>query len=418
MPSLSLPVNQNWSCQGCGGCCWLHEIVVTDEERQRIIAQNWAEVFPAGTRFFQRAGGLFSGRQALARRPDGACIFLDEKGLCRIHAKFGEPAKPLVCRLYPFVLYPAGNKVAVSMRFSCPSAAGSRGKPIAEHRADIEEFCRLGATSPATEPPEVSRGQQLDWPDTLHIVRRLAGLLAGDGESAATPLPLRVIHALFVVQMIGRATFDKVRGERLDELLDTLVQVAPAETVSDLDAVDEPMAAGKVQLRMLVPQYAQRHPLTIVGLGYRARAAGARMRMARGTGLTPQLHAKLPPVPFAELEKPMQGSRPEVDALFARYYQGRLLGMNFCGAACYRLSVSEGAMRLLLTYPVLLYLARWSAVGEGRTAVSADDAELAVTLVDHKHGYSPLLGSRSVRRMAHWLERNQQIQALSAWYTR
>jgi hypothetical protein len=134
--------------------------------------------------------------------------------------------------------------------------------------------------------------------------------------------------------------------------------------------------------------------------------------------MTPQLHPGLPPVSFDAIEEARQCSTPEIDALFARYFQGRLQGMSFCGRACYGLSVSEGFMRLMLTYPVLLYLTRWSALGQGRATANAADAELAVTLVDHKHGYSPLLGSRSVARMARWLVRNRQIQSLSAWYAR
>jgi lysine-N-methylase len=416
---LTLPQNQNYSCHGCGGCCWLYEVVLTEQERQRIIEQNWtpADGIPAGTRLFRRIGGPFSRRWCLARRPDGACIFLNEKGLCRIHARFGEPAKPLVCRLFPFVLYPAGDSTAVSLRFSCPSVAGSRGIPISERRGEIEEFCRLGATADAPNPPPISRKQQLDWPDTLRIVTALHGMFAADAGDE-TPLALRVIHALFVAEMIGQATFDKVRGDRLGELMDTLISAAPAETTTDLEEVDAPLAAARVQLRMLVAQYAPRHPLTVVGLRYRAAAAAARVRMTRGQGMTPQLHPGLPPVAFDDLERDRGCSSPEIDALFARYFQGRLQGMSFCGRACYGLNVSEGFMRLMLTYPVLLYLTRWSTIGQGRESATAADAELAVTLVDHKHGYSPLLGSRSVARMARWLAQNAQVKYLSAWYAR
>lgn len=416
---MSLPVNQNWSCHGCGSCCLLYEVVLTGEERQRIIDQNWTarDGIATGTRLFQRTGTLFSRRWALARQADGACIFLNEKGLCRIHAKFGEPAKPLVCRLFPFVLYPAGNSVAVSLRFSCPSAAGNRGKPIRERRGEIDEFIRLGAAAEAKDPPAISRGERLDWPDTLRIVTRLAEMLGGD-QAGEARLPLRVIHASFVAQMLGQAKFEKVRGERLGELLDTLAMAAPAETVTSLDQVDAPMAAARVQLRMLVVQYAPRHPLTVVGLGYRVRAAAARLRVTRGRGMTPQLHPGLTPVAFEDLENARQCSTPGIDALFVRYFQGRLMGMSFCGPACYGLSVSEGFARLMLTYPILLYLTRWSALGQRRQNASVADAELAVTLVDHKHGYSPLLGSRSAARMARWLERHRQTQALAAWYAR
>ena len=53
----------------------------------------------------------WSRRYRLGHQADGACVFLDERGLCRIHAKFGEQAKPLACRIYPYAFHPAGKKI-------------------------------------------------------------------------------------------------------------------------------------------------------------------------------------------------------------------------------------------------------------------------------------------------------------------
>lgn len=419
MPNLILPQLQNWSCRGCGDCCHLHEIPVTDEERQRITDQNWAPAdgIPANTPLFRRSAG----RWCLSRRPDGACIFLNDKGLCRIHAKFGELAKPLPCRLFPYVLYPLANSVTVSLRFSCPQAAASRGTPISERKAEIQEFCRLGAVADAPEPPPISRRHRLDWPDTLRIITRLHGMLACDddaiGASAeGTPLALRLIHALFLTDTLAQTNFAKARGQALDEWLDAIVQAAPAKTVASLAQVPAPLAPAKLQLRMLVAQYAPRYPLTVVGLGYRLRAALDRLRMTRGRGSTPQLHASLPPVPFDDIDKPRQCFHPDIDALFARYFQTRLMGLTFCGPACYGLDLCQGFTRLALTYPVLLYLTRWSAIAAGRPSATPADAALAVTLVDHKHGYSPRLGSSSIARMTRWFQQADQLAPLCAWY--
>ena len=41
-PLVRLPLIQNWSCHNCGGCCRKHLIEITEEDRQRILAQNWA----------------------------------------------------------------------------------------------------------------------------------------------------------------------------------------------------------------------------------------------------------------------------------------------------------------------------------------------------------------------------------------
>src|SRR5947209_3715314 len=116
-PRLELPVLQNWSCHNCGGCCKQHLIEVTDAERQRILDQNWTESDGVKQPVLVRhSGPPWRKTYRLAHQAEGGCVFLDDRGLCRIHAKFGEGAKPLACRLYPYAFHPAGKSFAVSLR--------------------------------------------------------------------------------------------------------------------------------------------------------------------------------------------------------------------------------------------------------------------------------------------------------------
>ena len=137
------------------------------------------------------------------------------------------------------------------------------------------------AVAPGDWPaPPVSPAQQLDWPDTLRIIARLRDLLSGPEPAAR---PMRLLHALFVADMLGRASFQKVRGARLDELLDTLIQAAPQETPSTLEDVSAPTTLGKTQFRLVVAQYASRDTLAATGWAYHLRKmfAGLRRRAAR-----------------------------------------------------------------------------------------------------------------------------------------
>src|SRR6202011_5798955 len=108
LPVRSLPVLQNWDCQGCSNCCREYQVSVTEEERQRILAQGW-EKDPSmeGVSLFAKQGTWWSRKYRLSHRADDACVFLNSEGRCRIHERFGADAKPLACRLYPFVLVPA-----------------------------------------------------------------------------------------------------------------------------------------------------------------------------------------------------------------------------------------------------------------------------------------------------------------------
>src|SRR2546425_7637363 len=52
-------------------------------------------------------------------------------------SKFGSAAKPLACRVYPFMLVPAGDHWRIGLRFACPEAAAGRGRPLGQHIGEI-----------------------------------------------------------------------------------------------------------------------------------------------------------------------------------------------------------------------------------------------------------------------------------------
>ena len=108
---IETPAGQNWSCHGCGLCCRSHMVVpLSLPEKERIEQQGWTAadgVDPSK----MIVAGLHTYR--LGHQAGGACVFLDRSQRCRIHAKFGEAAKPLACRLFPLVIYPAGKKIFV-----------------------------------------------------------------------------------------------------------------------------------------------------------------------------------------------------------------------------------------------------------------------------------------------------------------
>src|SRR5437867_13126954 len=81
--------------------------------------------------FFQAEDGIrdrtVTGVQTCAL-PICACVFLGADNRCRIHAKFGSAAKPLACRIYPFMLIPAGEQWRLGLRFACRSEERRVGK--------------------------------------------------------------------------------------------------------------------------------------------------------------------------------------------------------------------------------------------------------------------------------------------------
>ena len=114
----------------------------------------------------------------LAHRADGACVGLAAVGRCRIHTVMGLEAKPLACRLYPFVVVPAERGVAISLRSGCPSVASNKGRPMPKHRALAETLAAEVTGDDAFDPPFASRTEMLDWGELRQIAEAADGLLA------------------------------------------------------------------------------------------------------------------------------------------------------------------------------------------------------------------------------------------------
>ena len=175
LPVRNLPTGQNWDCRGCGNCCRDYHVSVTDDERTGIEAQGWENDPRWRAKLFVHKGPWWKRRWRLNHRPDGSCVFLSSEGRCRIHEKFGGDTKPLACRVYPFVLVPAGDHWRVGLRYACPSAAENVGRPLAEHRLDGFALELAQQTTLGDRPyvPRLKAGQHVEWDDLLRFVRRL-----------------------------------------------------------------------------------------------------------------------------------------------------------------------------------------------------------------------------------------------------
>src|SRR5262245_38255786 len=192
-PVKTLPVVQNWDCHVTGTCCHEYRVTLSDDEVDRITKQGWTPEQLDGLPPFKRSGPFWDRKTQLNQRDSGACVFLGPEGRCRIHEKHGYEAKPLPCRLFPFVLVPAGDHWRVGLRYACPSAAGNKGRALPEHQNELLAFADMLARREKLEPradgslvppPLLDRGERLDWPDTLRLVDALVRLLRSEEHTS------------------------------------------------------------------------------------------------------------------------------------------------------------------------------------------------------------------------------------------
>jgi lysine-N-methylase len=390
-------------------------IEVTDEERQRILGQGWSPTdgIPEQQAVIVRTG-RFSRGHRLAHRDDGACVFLDENGLCRIHAKFGEAAKPLACRIYPYTFHPAGRQVAVGLRFSCPSVVENLGASVSSQSGQLRQIAAQVVPQGIEDDPapEITPGQRLDWKDFKRFQTALQdGLSEGD-----LPLAVRLRRILFWLDLVKQSRFEEVRGRRLDEFLALIRQAADIEDAAECEP---PSRTGGVMFRLLVAQYARKDTLLDLesGLSNRLRLFVSALKFARGRGQIPVLQDGFGPATFDQLEQPF-GVPAEAQEILTRYFQVKVQSIHFCGRACYGLPLVEGFWSLALIYPSILWLARWLAVTAGRQALTTADLQQAIAVADHHHGFSPAFGQAAFRMRTRELNRRREIRRLVDWYSR
>jgi lysine-N-methylase len=418
LPPLQLPTIQNWSCHNCSGCCRQHLIEITEEERQRILDQKWTakDGVPEGKVVVPHGNGLFKKSWRLAHSSDGGCVFLNDDGLCRIHAKFGEAAKPLACRIYPYALHPAGKKVTVSLRFSCPSVVANLGKPVSENRDELKKIERLVVPENADKvpPPRISKSEQLDWPDTLKVVNALHELVTQDEDEGVVE---RLYRALFVVGLVDQAQFDLIRGARLGDFLEIVSEAAINEEIPE---PAQPAGVMQMQFRLLVAHYARKDTVADLdsGLAGRWRLFRAATKFASGRGTATPLQDCFQEVPFETMEQPFGEFPDEFEEILTRYLSVKLQGMHFCGPAYYGIPLVEGFRSLVLVISAMCWIAKWLAASDGRSTWTTEDLSKAMSIADHHHGYSPVFGSGGFRRRFNMLAKTDDLTRVLLWYAR
>ncbi len=403
---------QQYDCTGCGDCCrGRFAIIISEADRARIAAQEWSrEELGLGRQpLFAPQGDGFH----LAHRKDGACVFLGDDNLCRIHARYGEAAKPLACRLYPFTFVPGGGgQVRVNVRFDCPATASNLGRPIAVHQAELQELVNDAVPSDAAAlpPPPFCDGVSLTWEQLGRITQTFEQVLL----DVSLDITRRVVACVSMANALRHSEIGSLKGRKLSDFLDALaseVQESAADDPLERDAVPGPARLAFRQLAGLYGRYDR--------VGERAqfgRRLGVSLRMMAGKGAVPPIRDGFPPVRFDAIEGARGIPTGTAAGAMERYLHVHLSSMGFFGAAFYGRSYLDGMNALLLTYPLACWFARAFAVSEGLLQPDAACVERALMIVDHQHGVSPLLNIPTERARTRLLCEESTLRSLVIWY--
>jgi lysine-N-methylase len=419
-----LPLIQNWDCHGCGDCCREYIVGLSEAERKRIESQGWdQEPEFRGLSLFRRYGPPWRRSVALNVHKDGTCIFLSKEQRCRIHERFGSEAKPLPCRLYPFVIIPAGNQWRIGLRFACPSAAGNRGRQAGEHlegmKVQLAELLvreNLGdrPASPVElglKPPPLQGWRTVSWSDLDYFVDAMSAIV----RRSVDPMELRIRKLLALTRLCRNARFDAVQGTRIKEFLNVVTASLDTDTPRDPASLPPPGWIGRILFRQALAVYTRKDQGRKRGLSRKGRIALflAACRFVWGRGPVPKLHAGLPDGEFEELEQPIGPLPPEAEKVLERYYTVKVESMQFCGRSNFRVGFWEGVESLALTYPVTMWLRRLF-----RHLPPFEAVQRAISVMDDHFGFNRVLGSMRQRLSFRILARGSELERLVAWYGR
>jgi lysine-N-methylase len=412
LPVVPLGVaGQRYSCHGCGNCCRDFTVQLREADLAKLSRQKWEE----------RLGGPvtveFRGRTFLRQREDGACVFLQTDGLCRIHAEFGLEEKPIACQMFPFSVTPGPADAAIGLSFACGSVAASRGAELFTHRRDV---LRMLESLPETLDPahiDLAPGLEAEAGEVEVAVERIDRWLA----RAEIPLRIRLDGFAWLAQSLQAARLDRVRGERFVELVATLAGALPDELA--LLPVDGPSRGQRRLLRQAV--FARVEDPKIGRMVARGRFRSVldqllrSRRFAAGRGAAPALGPEWPAglrLEGAETVAPVGDSveLAAIDDLVTRWMRGAIRGRRRWGAGHYAFPLTLGLVALAVDLAAVGWLARLRASARD-DGVRLEDVVAAVGRIDRTSGRAPWLGSRPERLRLGWLALDDGLRRTVRW---
>lgn len=242
LPIVILPTREKWDCHQCGICCRGSIVPLSEEDLARLRSQKWEEhpdylYLPTVVPIKHSTK-----THRLAQRADGCCVFLNDKGLCRIHSELGYEAKPTICRVFPLQLIPQDKQVALTIRRACPSSALDLGQEMEGHLPFIRQLVKEGRLS--TEPivaPLLKNRRTTRLEDDV-VLESAAGIL----QDERYPPVCRLVHVLQFAHLLQKARTRTLDDRKLVELSCTLQEHVAEESKPFFVERRRPSGYGRV----------------------------------------------------------------------------------------------------------------------------------------------------------------------------
>jgi Fe-S-cluster containining protein len=246
---LIVPPGINFECTGCGNCCLMWPVPVTQTDFERITSHlESSGDEKAGLAYFKERDSASSSAAAdklnqfpyiLEKQPDGRCAFLTDELRCHLHENFGETAKPSMCQLFPYTFTEAPDGFYAGLSFAASGVLFNSGRSLEEQRDFLKTrlalFKKLFPTLKLDwSATQLYDGHPLKWVDYLLTEKRLLRIfrplsappLEDDDTADGAPITLTINKQLLTASKLLTELVPKDADLDHENLLD----VSPVQT--------------------------------------------------------------------------------------------------------------------------------------------------------------------------------------------
>ena len=222
---MLLAADQHYSCAKCGRGCRRTTVPITAGE-----AEAYRKLGPDFDVFEPIPG--YEPLLRLKKGPNGACAFLMEDNLCRIHKEMGFDRKPIACRLFPFSFHPADGDVVVTTSFACPAVIANEGEPLKSQVRELRvlhaEWAREHPESP--KPVEFVAGSPLPRKALTALRAMLPKLIDRPGPDGHPDLRENLRRIAVFLEDLTRRKVQQLSPDDFVEYLNVMGRHALAST--------------------------------------------------------------------------------------------------------------------------------------------------------------------------------------------
>jgi lysine-N-methylase len=389
-----VPRDHHFTCSRCGDCCRSWNVALGPGEAETVRARDWSarqgaedlvSIEPV-VELRLPAGKV----ERLARRDDGRCVFLGAASQCRLHEHFGEAAKPLLCRLYPFGFHhlddgnarSAGPLAAVDVSWACRAVAADQGAQLETLQPAWTRLLAEAGAVPAERVHWLDARRPLPGPLLWELEHHLLDLL----ETREVPFFDRLRCGLQFLRLAtsGDPTTAAARTLRLAIARGLPKQIGKIAHGGRMDRTQRAFFYSWLYLA-LNPVPANLDLVPANTPAHRARQlAGDQFRERRGR---PVIDGRPLGVDFAAVDAVDASLLAAHDVpLLERYFRARLVGQRFLLGAAGERPLLEAVPALYLVFPMAIWTSRALAAERGASRVEEVDLAAALRLLDRAVG--------------------------------